>query len=382
MRPLISISLLASLFVCAPEAAAAQPGFMGLGGFLSEAYAVSADGSTVVGQVASSGYEAFRWTAETGMVGLGTLPAGGSTTAYNISADGSVIVGINNFGGSDHEAFRWTEAEGMIGLGDLPGGLMFSEARGVSGDGSVIVGIGHTATGPEAFRWTALDGMVGLGDLDGGDFESEAYGVSDDGLVIVGMGQTAAGSDAFRWTVAGGMQALGAPPTMPEPDNAGYAATPDGALVVGASRATSGGILEGFRWSEGEGLVALGDAFGGTVGTAMSRALDVSADGSIIVGDSSRSFFAPEALIWDATHGTRNLQAVLTTEYGFDLTGWTLQRATGVSADGQTIVGYGVNPDGNREAWIAVVPEPSSFVLAGLGLAAVIAVGVRKRRIL
>ena len=41
--------------------------------------------------------------------------------------------------------------------------------------------------------------------------------------------------------------------------------------------------------------------------------------------------------------------------------------------DGLTIVGYGINPSGNTEAWIATVPEPGTFVLAGVGFVALAA---------
>ncbi len=75
----------------------------------------------------------------------------------------------------------------------------------------------------------------------------------------------------------------------------------------------------------------------------------------------------------------RSVQDLLTSEYGIDLTGWSLSQATGISADGSTIVGYGRNADGNSESWIArldgsksqSVPEPSSM----LGLVGVAAFG-------
>jgi hypothetical protein len=49
----------------------------------------------------------------------------------------------------------------------------------------------------------------------------------------------------------------------------------------------------------------------------------------------------------------RSLKGILTNIYGLDLTGWTLTGASGISDDGKTIVGRGINPDGNEEAWIA-----------------------------
>ena len=169
-----------------------EPFFMGLGhlpgGYpCSRAKGVSADGQVVVGFGASASwqtFEAFRWTAEQGMVGLGHIPGGDfGSVASGVSADGSVIVG-----GSGAEAFRWTPDEGMVGLGDLPGGGFRSYGYAVSADGYVVVGRGTSDLGPEAFRWTAEEGMIGLGDIPGGFFQSIAYGVSGDGSVVVGKG--------------------------------------------------------------------------------------------------------------------------------------------------------------------------------------------------
>jgi len=49
---------------------------------------------------------------------------------------------------------------------------------------------------------------------------------------------------------------------------------------------------------------------------------------------------------------------VLTND-GLNLTGWTLLSPTAISADGNTIVGFGTEPGGSREAWIATVPSPA-----------------------
>ncbi len=151
------------------------------GTFYSQASGISGDGSTVVGYSRTSNNraeafgwraEAFRWTESEGMIGLGGLGLNFPSVAWAVSGDGSTIVGE-----SVSEAFRWTESEGMIGLGDLPGLNFSSQAWGISGDGSTIVGFGSGSNGSEAFRWTESEGMIGLGDLPGGKFSSQARGV-------------------------------------------------------------------------------------------------------------------------------------------------------------------------------------------------------------
>ncbi|MCP4904798.1 MAG: PEP-CTERM sorting domain-containing protein [bacterium] len=55
---------------------------------------------------------------------------------------------------------------------------------------------------------------------------------------------------------------------------------------------------------------------------------------------------------------------------GLDLSGWNLSGATGVLANGTRIVGYGGSPDvGLGEGFVAVIPEPSTALLMGLGFA-------------
>jgi probable HAF family extracellular repeat protein len=88
--------------VAAGPARAQQPFFMGLGDlpggpFFSWATDVSYDGSVVTGWSLRGDYpsranwEAFRWTRDAGMIGLGTI--GDYFTDVRISTDGSTIVG-------------------------------------------------------------------------------------------------------------------------------------------------------------------------------------------------------------------------------------------------------------------------------------------------
>jgi len=336
------------------------------GPFRSTGNDVSADGSVVIGTGNSAaGLEAFRWTAATGVVGLGDLPGGSFQSGPSrVSADGSVIVGTGSTA-AGFKAFRWTAATGMVGLGDPPG--FFSTGAGVSSDGSVIVGW-TTAVTQEAFRWTAATGMVGLGDLPGGVVQSIANNVSADGSVVVGESTSSAGKEAFRWTAATGMVGLGDLPGGSF-ESTGLSVSADGSVVVGTGRNGRTDVgLEAFRWTAATGMVGLGDLPGGVF---ISQALGVSPDGSVVVGTGSTTA-GSEAFLWDTVHGMRNLLEVLISQ-GNDLNGWRLTEARGVSADGLSIVGTGINPLGQTEAWLArldpvVVPEPSSLVSGMLGV--------------
>jgi len=359
----------------------AQATFTGLGdlpggGFASQARAVSADGSVVVGVSdsgdATVGDEAFRW--ENGvMVGLGGIPAccrGGrclppnidpcASEANGVSADGSVIVGA-----SGGVALRW-QGGVMTELTDDCSGpiadIGSGTASAVSADGSVIVG-----SCGEAFRWTELDGAVLLGTLSGGTSGSSGRGVSTDGSVVVGS-SSAAGSpgvpapgclptkgdgnvdEAFRWE-DGVLDRLGDLPRGAFLSEAS-AASADGAVVAGSSQSDL--CSEAFRWEDG---VMTG--LGSLPGAIASQARAVSADGSLIVGEATfeLSPLQTEAFLWNETDGIRSLASVLMDDFGIDLSGWTLTRASGISADRRTIVGEGVNPSGFPEGWIAVLPQ-------------------------
>lgn len=326
------------------------------GPFASYGYAISADGTVVIGESRNAiSYEAFRWTQAGGMVGLGDLPGGVfSSLAKATNLDGSVIVGSGT-SASGYEAFRWTQGGGMVGLGDLAGGSFNSFSNGVSADGAVVVGGGESASGTEAFRWTQGGGMVGLGDLAGGSFYSSAYGVSADGAVVIGQGESASGNEAFRWTQGGGMVGLG--------DLAGgafyssaIAISADGAVIVGQGTSASG--LEAFRWTQAGGMVGLGDLAGGSFS---SIAKAVSSDGSVIVGKGS-SATGNTAFRWTQAGGMESVAAWLINA-GVNISAFTsLSEANGVSSDGTIVVGSGTSSNG-AEAFIARVSSIGSGII-------------------
>lgn len=360
------------------------PLFMGLGDlpggiFISVARNISGDGTVVVGQSHSeNGYEAFRWSLDSGMVGLGDLPGGYFlSSARAVSRNGSVIVGVGapDFGPGDFspspglEAFLWTEEAGMVGLGDLSEAQPGSRAHDVSADGAVVVGIVSTS-GVEngsfgsgsALLWTEDTDMVALGELPGAPPYSEAYAVSGDGTVVVGVAGTAMGSyAAFRWTEETGLQAL-EPSPKEAPFTSGSTAraiSADGQVIVGntaiLAELTGGDsrwTWEAYRWTEDTGVAPLGVL----PGAQSSAAHDASYDGSIILGGSTTDD-QYEPVLWDEFTGIRRLVDVLTEDYGLDLGAWTIRGAWALSDDGLVIVGQGINPDGNIEGWVACLRD-------------------------
>ena len=87
----------------------------------------------------------------------------------------------------------------------------------------------------------------------------------------------------------------------------------------------------------------------------------MSADGSVVVGYGGSG--NGQAFIWTAATGMQTLSAVLAAA-NVDLTGWGLNQATGISADGTVVVGNGTF--GNQNCDIAVLPSPSPLLAAVL----------------
>jgi hypothetical protein len=74
---------------------------------------------------------------------------------------------------------------------------------------------------------------------------------------------------------------------------------------------------------------------------------------------SSSPYF--EHFIWTEQTGMLLVRDVLE-QHGIDTRGWSLSTccvpAAGISDDGRVLSGTGMNPDGEIEAWVAVLPEP------------------------
>lgn len=316
--------------------------------------AVSADGSVVVGDAAGTGssVQAFRWTASGGLAGLGTSPQGTRSSAAGVAADGAVVVGGGDTDSAAPAAFRWT-IPGTLQVLPLLEGTVLCSATGVSGDGATVVGSCGGNRPNAGFRWTAGSGMVSLGQYGGGtSAQSTASAISRDGSTIVGFGNPYL-TGAMLWTANGTAVVLGK--LLVDDSSAGaVAVSRDGAVVVGTS-VSSGDTARMFRWTSGAGMQALQPAPATGPG---HRASGMSGDGSRVVGwIRSADGESDEALVWTQARGTRALAAMLREDYGLELSGWRLLRATAISDDGSTIVGAGRNPQGQTEGWRIALPR-------------------------
>ena len=95
--------------------------------------------------------------ADVSFQGLGDVPGGGfRSQTFGISADGSVVVGRSE-SSSGYKAFRWTSDGGMVGLGDLLGGGFYSQAwcisRWLSCRGNKLLDFGDRGISLDLGRW-------------------------------------------------------------------------------------------------------------------------------------------------------------------------------------------------------------------------------------
>jgi probable HAF family extracellular repeat protein len=296
--------------------------------------AVSGNGATVVGNDTSTGVlRAFQIVG--GTRSLLDLDMNGSfSQAAAVSANGLVIVGHTDIAGLIYAAI-WNNSA----LTTLPLGI-YDEMRAtaVSADGLTVVGFSvDNLARTDAFYRISTNNAVSLA-AEFGSLHSQATGVSGNGSLIVGTL-----SDDFFGTPfvrRGFIHTVGGSHTVINPSATGPAAFSSRTFAEMTAISSDGSTSIGYAYSV-PGL-PLGDALGfrrasngtitslGTLGGAWSIPNAISANGAVIVGQSANGS-SEEAFVYQ--NGTM-------TGLGF-LTGGSSSNATGVSADGSVIVGYG-----------------------------------------
>jgi len=208
------------------------------------------------------------------------------------------------------------------GLGFLPGYSERSIAHDVSADGCVVVG----ESGYRAVRW--LDGAIeALAPIAVGYDSRQARAVSADGWVITGQDPTGAVSHTSGVAVWDHGIPVRIDPSSSHTGPFGSALSADGRVLVGTHReyADPEHHSVAFRYEAG----AYGDLGSFPGGAAPSSALDVSADGSVVVGWAMAADGQREAFRWES-----GVMVGLGR-----LPGETWSEAQGVSPDGSSVVG-------------------------------------------
>lgn len=226
------------------------------------------------------GENAFLYNRATGQArDLGHAPFYTFSEAAGASGDGSVVVGtLSNTLGGGGQAFRWTAATGLQGMGSPFDAPVF--ARGVSRDGRVIVGE-RDGLHARAYTWTEAGGFQYLPSLPERD-DSGAYGVSPDGSIVVGRSGI---GDPAMWT-NGQVRNLGLPPGVVH--GACTAVNADGTIAVGYAYNGSDD-LRAYVWSAATGPRFLDDMLTASglelpTGWRLERLTGISDDGQTFAG--------------------------------------------------------------------------------------------------
>ncbi len=304
---------------------------------------VNANGSAAAGYDNSQN---FMWTETNGVQNIGGLPPGNGTGGdVEMSNNGNKIVGpyLNPTSSLKEMAIYDVPSQTWTPLGGIGGqsGDQTSSSWGISGDGETVVGLGWLPTGrAHAISWTEATGVIDLGSTVT-DRSTRADAASEDGSVIVGWQDSESGfRQAAIWN--NGVQQLIYFPTG-ERALAASAISDDGIWIGGDGSSTNS--YQAYRWSETTGLENLGPPLnpgwrGATTG--------LSADGSVIVG-----YYRPQGpalfgngFIWTEALGVTDLNTYATS-LGIDTQGIVLSLPLNISADGTTIVGAG--RDGNNQ---------------------------------
>lgn len=330
------VAVAAALIGCSTLCRAGEFSFTPLGYGLPNAAGlalanISGDGKTLVGtsyfDLTDAGYGSARawvWTAEAGFQELSRLNNAQYTDAVCVNYNGSLVGGS-----SKSQPVLWSS--GVIDPIDSAGGN--AAVYKMSDSGKVLLGSNPAG---EVY-WLTDRVMHSLDSVSGGGTSA----MSRDGQTLVGARGT---FDHTTGTSTGQPMVWNnfAPHFLPVPFGceSAYAesCSADGSIIYGSTRNPN----TVFRYFNNS-FEDLGVDFHPQV---------CSADGSIVLGHELSSA-GGAVVLWSRSTGMVRLQEFLQ-NHGADVSGWTLVRAV-LSADGTTIAGQGINPQGRDEIWLATI---------------------------
>ena len=310
------------------------------------------------------------------------------------------------------DGYEFLNLTDFVAFPDFGGGISDMQVNDVSVDGSILVGTGNVKKGLRAFRVDTVNGPFDdelvpipvqltiqevIDGVVGQTLQySSAQAVSADGTIIAGYGGTRNGNKAFvtifegtEVDADGNVVALLTSTILPKIPGGRFAEayamteTPEGVIYI-AGRSDSPRGPQACIWFEGDdptttdvvetwvvkGLGGLSKKKLDSVATGIAyRAGAVDGD-LMVVGTSQSILYPSEAFVWAGNPVIEEedvpedevIGYMYDLEYILTKTGagaassfgsrWILNEATGVSALGDRIVGWGTNPEGGIEAWV------------------------------
>ena len=266
---------------------------------------------------------------------------------------------------------------------DYGGGLSKIRATDVSSNGQIMIGYGNNRRGPVAFWADGTDPLVPLvytltieDELDGTTLSGVVpMAISADGNTIVGYGALKRGNRAF---VAQVIESTADSITLiskilPVLGGGGfaeaYAVTPEGTYIAGQCDSPQGPqaciwFMDDTDTWVVKALGALSQQNVNSAATAIAFRPGSAVGELMVVGYSKTNLYDSEAFVWtgnpvledDEIGYFYDLEYILTKTGVGEFSGmgsdWVLNEATGISASGDRIVGWGINPEGGEEAFV------------------------------
>jgi len=274
---------------------------------------------------------------------------------------GGGALGINNSGqvvGQNAAGHAFLYSGGtMSDLGALGG--THSQARSINNNGQ-IVGYAENASGnAHAFLYSGNGPMQSLGTLPNGSL-STAFAINNNGQTV-GYADSSGPIRAFICSGNGPMQDLG----VLTGSNTWATSINDNGLMAGYYQYSS--VHIGFLYNSNTGLV---ESMG-----SETEACDVNNVGQVVGNVRSYVNGSNDHAMLYSNGQMRDLNNLIAPS-----SGWTLEGASAINDNGQ-IVGLGLNPSGQYHAYLLTpTPEPSTFVLLGIGAISLLAYASRRRR--
>lgn len=311
-------------------------------------YALSKNGKVMA---ANYGGRIYRWSADTPK-----FPSGGFTlldqgaflsSSIGISQDGSTIIASRTGPDGNVNPAIWSPATGWIDMGHPGNGCVmdsqWGSGYGVSGDGSIAVGLAWYCPGAEGFMWNRSGGMIGLSHPAGAS--SRASAISADGRTIVGFFEDPQYGNRRPVLWISRKTSLFAGAHTP---GEATGVSSDGSKIVGQTFNQYSGYA--FYYTPKRGLVSLGTISGNPFDQSFANAV---ADNGTTVGWSGDPFGAGiQAFIWSPTIKMQSLQRYLQNRGVLIPSGISLTTALDISSDGSTIVGTWQDAQFNQGGWM------------------------------